>query len=654
MTYHTKQKKIDVAISFTNHELDRGLITIGGVAFPEHNLGSPEPLSKLFRGVEQRIPDWALIFGSEENFIATLQHIIGKVKAGDYEEADVKPSSTVSNADIDPKKIADFLRRPDLIDEIDQILRRARRKPFVRDWANLLISFFSILSYITPEPLSLEFSGLSSGGKTYVVVRASHAFPKDKVTVLSGASGKALQYSVQEVDDFGNRIVNVADQCIVILEKEESKEFFQSLKPIMSHDMDEYLYKKVVRGGFKDEFGTVNFKIVGMPSLISITTRTPDDEEAITRQLIASPDTSLDKVRDGVSAQFRASANPDEIVIHPDLPLLKASIESLNKMEVRNIFAEIIQEIFPSDIPQRMRDAGKLINLINVVTLLHQHQRIKEVSGDRTFVWSTVEDNIIVLMLIDDMLKATLTGIPEDTSVVMEFIRRLNVTEGPPSADRIYSYMVAQDVKSISKENLIKNHIKALQNRGLIIEKKGKRKKPSTYEVQESERQLYAIDPLTPLFIERANKLYPDLINKFSKMKQFSLQIPNSNPTPLIKDVFDSKIETSAVPVANNLMRLCYLRPDKEGNVLSHIAAAEVKNLLYTSKNPFASGSIKEDYTKRMKKLSKDRMKLRTAITKGGEAESKIMEKIKKDESLREQEMVRNAIANSKRKVFKA
>ena len=648
-TFVTKGRT-ELSITFTDHQMERGMVNIGGVSFNEMKLGTPEPLEKLHQELESRIPNWPQIFGDKENFIQTIQHFVNKVKSGDF----VEPSENVKSVDssVDPTKILELLKRPDLIDHIDSVLRQARRKPFVRDWANLLISFFSILSYLTPEPLSLEFSGLSSGGKTYVVVRASHAFPKDKVTVLSGASGKALQYSVQDVDDYGNRIVNVADQCIVILEKEESMEFFQSLKPIMSHDMDEYLYKKVVRGGFKDEFGTVNFKIVGMPSVISITTKTPKEEESITRQLIASPDTSTDKVKDGVSAQFMASANPDAIKIHPDLPVLKAAIGSLNKFEVRNIFAEIIDEIFPSDIPQRMRDAGKLVNLINVVTLLHQQQRIKEVSGDRTFVWSTVEDNIIVLMLIDDMLKATMTGIADGTSIILSFIKRLNEINKPATVDNIYSYMIAQDVKSITKDNLTKNHLKALENRGLI---RGKgRGKQVRYVVRESEIELYQVDPLTPLFIEKVNKKYPSLINRFTSKKGFRLQIPPALPNKALADMFvNSKLNTGAIPGAMNLMKLCYLRPDKEGNVLSHIASSQVRNLLYTDRNPFAAGTIKDDYTKRMKKLDKERGKLREAISEGTDAEEEVMDRIRRQESIVEQTMEEEAIAKAKAKVFK-
>lgn len=649
MTFTTKGR-LDLSITFTDPQMERGLINLGGVSFPEYSLGSPEPLAKLFTEVEKRIPQWPQIFGDKDNFIQTIQHVVDKVKSGHYVESSDSVSATGDT--VDPAKIVEFLKDPNLIDRIDNVLRHARRKPFVRDWANLLISFFSILSYITPEPLSLEFSGLSSGGKTYVVVRASHAFPKNKVTILSGASGKALQYNVQEIDEFGNRIVNVADQCIVILEKEESLEFFQSLKPIMSHDMDEYLYQKVVRGGFKDEFGTVNFKIVGMPSLITITTKTPDEEEAITRQLIASPDTSTEKVKDGVSAQFMASARPDEIEIHPDLPVLKSSIASLKKYEVRNIFAEILNEIFPSEIPQRMRDAGKLVNLVNVVTLLHQQQRIKEVNGDRTFVWSTVEDNIIVLMLIDDMLKATLTGIADDTSLILSFVQRLNEMGRPATVDSIYSYMISQDIKAITKENLINNHLKALENRGLVKAKgKGKGTK---YEVKESELQLYQVDPLTPLFIEKANLKFSSLINQYVEKKSYKLQIPNSIPNKMMADMFsNASVKMEAIPAATNLMRLSYLRPDKEGNVLSHIASEQVRQMLYTNNNPFAAGTIKDDYTKRMHALDEQRQKLRAAISEGSDMETEIIKQIQCEESIAEQQLEKDAIANAKAKLFK-
>jgi len=119
-------------------------------------------------------------------------------------------------------------------------------------------------------------------------------------------------------------------------------------------------------------------------------------------------------------------------------------------------------------------------------------------------------------------------------------------------------------------------------------------------------------------------------------------------------DIFNSnKLSASCAPAATNLMRLCYLRPDKEGNVLSYIATHDVKKLLYTDKNPFAVGTIKEDYTKRMKKLEGERVKLRAAISSGSDEEAEVMERIRKQESIAEQKLEEESIAKTKAKVFK-
>ena len=188
-----------------------------------------------------------------EEFVATMLKAGVILRDGTYviatvaDKVDAEKESLTgadsSYGEIDEKSIGTFLGQRFLLDEINEILHESRETPFVGDDANLLLTFLVFLSCKTDNPLNLEMIGQSSSGKTYMTLTARNGFPKSMIMVLAGASKEALKYDYDEIDEDGNFIVNVDGRCIVVLEKDESYGFIRKMKPIMSGDDDELIWK---------------------------------------------------------------------------------------------------------------------------------------------------------------------------------------------------------------------------------------------------------------------------------------------------------------------------------------------------------------------------------------------------------------------------
>ena len=183
----------------------------------------------------------------DEDFQTNLLKAGLILKDGEYEAAEFvsaeKKEAESLYGDIEDKDVNDFLGDAALLDKVNKILHESRDMPFVGDDANLILTFLVMLSCKTDAPLNLELIGQSASGKTYMTLTARNGFPKSMCMVLAGASREAMKYDYDEIDEDGNFIVNVDGKCIIILEKDESFAFIQRMKPLMSGDDKELIWK---------------------------------------------------------------------------------------------------------------------------------------------------------------------------------------------------------------------------------------------------------------------------------------------------------------------------------------------------------------------------------------------------------------------------
>ena len=529
-----------------------------------------------------------------EEFVATMLKAGVILRDGTYviatvaDKVDAEKESLTgadsSYGEIDEKSIGTFLGQRFLLDEINEILHESRETPFVGDDANLLLTFLVFLSCKTDNPLNLEMIGQSSSGKTYMTLTARNGFPKSMIMVLAGASKEALKYDYDEIDEDGNFIVNVDGRCIVVLEKDESYGFIRKMKPIMSGDDDELIWKTPIKNELTGEIETRDFIIRGRPSFITLTTRNPSEEEQITRQLIMTPDTTIEKVGDVVRNALMQKARPERYTVHSDLKMLQASMLSLNRYKVRNIFAPLMVNFFPARNAQHQRDIGKVLSIIDAVTLLHQKQRPVQTGADgQEYLLSSIEDNVIALILCDLVLRASLSGVPDDTWTVYQQMVAMDESKRPLTEDNILQWLGIHAF-TISKNALKEKHLPTLEDAGLIEVARrggGRAGGKKSFKIVKSRAGLMDDYALSPLFIESASSNLPELIKEYSDVLEESVAPVDTFPlkgrdASLIRDLGCPNKEASLVWRA--LFLPTYLRPAGRNHLLWEIVGKDSKH----------------------------------------------------------------------------
>jgi hypothetical protein len=558
-------------------------ITIAGEMLGLYNILAMRSIKDIYNSMTRKLSGWANYFKDIDEFESVFLKIGQNLKDGNYEYEDMKKEI------IPTKDAIDFLKQPDLIDQIDYVIRNTGQDPYCGEYANTLLIFLTMLSKDITSPLNLEVVGPSSLGKTYMVLRVSNVFPPKNVMIIAGATAEALKYEVTETDNDGRNIVDVSDKIMIILEKDESMGFVKKLKPIASHDRYELPYKVPTKNDVTGERRTVEFVIRGWPSIITLTTQNPDDVELLSRVLVASPTASMKKLKEVITAIFDDGVKlPSQKKDPKEHKILMSALSSIRPMHVINPFLPLITKIFPTDSPQRQRDAKKLRSMIEAVTVLHQYQRLLGNDENTPFLVSSFEDNVIGLSLIDLTLESTFTGVPKTTMRVYNVIRDMNDTGINLTVKNIYKRLSYEDVKLVGGQNaLYENHIKKLIDMGWMegVGKIGKGSKQTKYTIPPFAEEFARIPKITPLFVE--------MVQDQETLKSIltpHLDIIMSCEPPDCEVNLPRPIDLDFVTDEWNLLKYTlssiYIGKGNKGNVVHRIMNRELGSKLYTHKNP--------------------------------------------------------------------
>lgn len=606
---------IDVGLNFISAAKGRMdfSVAMDGVPHGKANLLSQHSIARILKSantpetIRGKVETQFLIVGEQLRDGNFTPAPVTEAKTFSYEGL---PSSLGA---IDADVVEEFLAMPDLLDRVNEILHESRLIPFKGDDAGLIMNFLVILSCKTGTPLNLELIGPSASGKTHLALTARNGFPKSMVMVLAGASREALKYDYDEVDDDGNYLVHVDGKCIVVLEKDESSQFIQRLKPLMSGDDAELVFKTPIKNEVTGEIETRDFKIIGQPSFVTLTTRNPKEWEQVTRQLLMTPDSSPEKVKGVVTGILDAKARPEDLSIHEDLNLMQASMAALPKREVRNIFAPLLAPFFPSSNASHQRNVTKVIGIIDAITLLHHQQRPTQKMGDRQFVMSTVEDNVVGLILADKVLRASLSGVPDDTWGIFTHLVKMEETGKALTEDNILQYLHIQRVQ-MSRRALRDKHIETLTETGLLEVARrggGRGGAKKSYRTVRTQRHFMEQYALTPLFIDAVSS------NLNKTLSEFGVVLDDCDPPMFPRKPSRSeraKIDNMvAKGASSDLKRVIasmvlpqYTRRAKKGNaVWEIIGPIPTRKHLFANKTAWMPGSKSTGATKEHEKRKK-------------------------------------------------
>ncbi|HUD10125.1 MAG TPA: hypothetical protein VMR28_00450 [Candidatus Saccharimonadales bacterium] len=259
------------------------------------------------------------------------------------------------------------------------------------DDINKLVAFLCQLSaYTEDSQFNLSFNAPSSSGKSFIPIEVAKLFPEEDVLELGYVSPTSFFHSASEYNEETEEyLVDLSRKIIIFLDQPHTM-LLEHLRPLLSHDKKEI---KVQITDKQQKHGLRAKKIVlrGYPAVIFCSAGLRMDEQEATRFLLLSPEITQEKIREGIIASLKKSADRDAYWDYTELNAprqqLKGRIQAIKDAEIENIRITVedqgyIEERFFGSVsmlkPRHQRDIKRLVSLSKIFALLNIGQRKNE------------------------------------------------------------------------------------------------------------------------------------------------------------------------------------------------------------------------------------------------------------------------------------
>lgn len=551
-------------------------ISIADLPLGKYDLLSAVSIKKAYNLFTSRYGNHKDKFEDVSDFLDLFLRISEKLRNKDF-----KQEIEVAKHTLTPEAKA-FLMAPNLIDKMDNIQRHTTEDPLIDTEDDLLVFNLVIISCKTQKPITYEHTGSASSGKTFPAEHAIRGFPEDMILDPAGVTGTAMKYDYDYQDEESGFFVNnTGEKCIYFREKEDSIDAVKFFKPMMSHDKEKLVYKVTGRDTISGGSQVITYMLDGISSFILLSVKHMDDEEMSSRTMKGSPTVSKDKTHKIIKRTFESDANREIWKPPQELEVMHDAMYNLRKCHTVNIFGPILGKIFPKDEMRRARDMNRLRGLIQACTVLHQYQRCHEIIDSQPVYYSTFEDNLISLILMDRLLESTVLGIPVVTLKLYDIMKSMQTREIPLTFNNIHEHAEANGFRMTMNE-LKDNHIQTLENHRLIRRKtQATKTKPRSYAINKTYDDISKVPKLTPLFIAEVQKTKTSLLKKYEKV--FS----NMILPPVKQPINTPKVGEKLTNVIKYLFGLNYFHTTTKNNVLWKIANESLRESLYSNEHVF-------------------------------------------------------------------
>lgn len=460
-----------------NHKASCGTLIVDNADLGKVDLWDDGSLKKAYKEFAENHLNHKRIFADETDFVSTLKDCGERLGHHEVREESADGYSIERDYYKEDANVRNLLHRPDLFGFMVKVASSVIRcEP-----SNVPAGIGILLSSWTDEPASVAVRGASATGKTWLFTKLLSMFPKERTIVLIGSSAKSLFFDWTEEDERGRRIVDIHGKILVILESKGMKDLLDTIKPLVSHDSYEVEYR--TSHDAPDGRKTTTYVIRGFPVVVDLDidpNRAPEQE---TRAFLMSPSLSKEKTEEALELVCRQAVDPmlyggDD----PNVVLVRKALSSLRSYSVINPFLERIEGLFPKQSMAEARHLRRLNSVISARTILYQYQRFKLTFRDgKECLLATAEDNAEGMKAVRHLLRATVSGIPDQT---LQFWNEyVSMKEG-----RWFTIGdVRDDAKGDANYNTrhkVKKQLDFLRNKGLLIRRNpAQNGLPYTYEV---------------------------------------------------------------------------------------------------------------------------------------------------------------------------
>ena len=290
------------------------------------------------------------------------------------------------------------------------------------------------LSSYTNNPVNIGVLAQSSEGKTYATVQISNIFPKEDIVLIGRMSPTALIHQhgvlidennepiepmIEGLDrdlesvkkgEFGDKddiytinetkkelkskartLVDLKNKILIFLDN-PNQNTYEMLKPIMSHDKNEIIYKTTKGDGSLNVKETI---IRNWPVFIFCSAKNEAKnevwQEIETRVFMTSPNTDTAKYAQANKLTAQRFGLPgfasgiydnkedkkEAVILIQNLKKTFLELCDNNNNPIYNPFAERIAELFPSNQGISMRHFSRLMSFCNIETLINSEFNVK-------------------------------------------------------------------------------------------------------------------------------------------------------------------------------------------------------------------------------------------------------------------------------------
>ncbi|MDE2239116.1 MAG: toprim domain-containing protein [Rhodospirillales bacterium] len=308
-----------------------------------------------------------------------------------------------------------LLRAPDLL---GRILADLDACGMVGEATNKLTAYLAATSRKLDRPLAVVVQSSSAAGKSSLMDAVLAMMPPEEMVRFSAMTGQSLFYMGE---------TNLKHRVLAIAEEEGASRAAYALKLLQSEG------ELTIASTGSDANGnlvTQTYRVEGPTSLFMTTTAIDVDEELMNRCLVLSVDEGREQTRAihqrqrerRTLAGLAAKTQRDNVQdMHRNAQRL------IRPLAVVNPYADRLT--FLDDRTRTRRDHEKYLGLIDVVALLHQHQRpVKTLSiGERQieYVEATLADIAAANRLAHEVLGRSLDELPPQTRRLLAVIQAM-------------------------------------------------------------------------------------------------------------------------------------------------------------------------------------------------------------------------------------
>jgi hypothetical protein len=328
----------------------------------------------------------------------------------------LQPTPADAMTDTDRAAALALLKTPDLP---ARILADFQAAGVVGEATNKLVGYLAAVSRKLDRPLAVVIQSSSAAGKSSLMDAILSFVPEEERIQYSAMTGQSLFYMGQ---------TNLKHKILAIAEEEGAHRASYALKLLQSEG--ELTIASTGSDPATGNLITQEYKVEGPMSLFMTTTAIDIDEELMNRCLVLPVNEDREQTRAIHRLQRERRTLAGLTKKHEKQAILAVHRNAqrlLRPLAVVNPWAD--QLTFLDDRTRTRRDHEKYLTLIDVIALLHQHQRpIKTATvADKTveYIEATLADIELANRLAHEVLGVSLDELPPQTRRVLASVREL-------------------------------------------------------------------------------------------------------------------------------------------------------------------------------------------------------------------------------------